>query len=378
MCFIITTDISEEYTMHNIFTKQAKEDGGELGWRHLLPSAQLADLAGMSEKDQVGANYGALKDMIGGAPTAVVTAATDAFIPGAGRVLDTVTGPLTHKMTKAIFDDGQKKNKTGLRHFFGPARALSYAGATPEQQVQANWDSLKLHGGSLIGAGLGGALSHVLSKGSSDSDYARNMVLALLGGGLAGRTATFLGLRAKRRYDRGKKEEDKEKKERKQKMHKKASQGANFSAILGDLVNGKESPAAIPEDPNLLYRLVASEERLRELAKKKAELLFANANINKRNELRKYFGKDKAMMFGLGGAALGGLMNENPLAGAVIGGAMGAGGVGGANMAINLHKNLGLEKHNISPRLAAIAGGLLGSLGSGAVADKAMDMLSGN
>ena len=126
------------------------------------------------------------------------------------------------------------------------------------------------------------------------------------------------------------------------------------------------------------FLVVASEERLRELAKKKAELLFANANINKRNELRKYFGKDKAMMFGLGGAALGGLMNENPLAGAVIGGAMGAGGVGGANMAINLHKNLGLEKHNISPRLAAIAGGLLGSLGSGAVADKAMDMLSGN
>lgn len=360
------------------FTKRAKDDGGSLGWRHLLPSAQLADLAGMSEDEQVAANYGGIKDSIGGAPVAAIATATDAFIPGVGRVLDTAAGPLTHKITKTLFDDGQKKNKTGLRHFFGPARALSYAGATPEQQVQANWDALKLHGGSLAGAGIGGTLAHLLSKGSSDSDYARNMVLSILGGGLAGRAATFLGLRAKRRYDRGKKEEEKEKKERKRKMRKEASQSSNFSSIIGDLVNGAESPVDIPGDPGLLYRLVAPEERLRELAKKKAELLSANDNLNKRNALRKYLGKDKAIMFGLGGAALGGLMNENPLAGAVIGGAMGSGGVGGAHMAINLHKNLGLEKHNISPRLAAIAGGLLGSLGSGAIADKAMDMLSGN
>ena len=360
------------------FTKRAKDDGGSLGWRHLLPAAQLADLAGMSEKEQVAANYGGIKDSIGGAPAAVVSAATDTFIPGAGSALRAVTGPLTHQVTKAIFNNGQKKNKTGLRHFFGPARALSYIGATPEQQVQANWDALKLNGGALAGAGIGGALAHVLSKGSSDSDYTRNMVLSILGGGLAGRAATFLGLRAKRRYDRGKKEEEKEKKERKQKMSKKASQADKFSAIINDLVSGTEDPVDVPSDPNILFRLIAPEEHLRDRAKKKAELLLHNTSVNKRNALRDYLSNDKALMFGLGGAALGGLMNESPVAGAVVGGAMGAGGVGGARMAVNLHKNLALEKHNISPRLAAIAGGLLGSLGSGAVADKAMDMLTGN
>lgn len=363
--------------MNSIFTKQAKEDGGELGFRHLFGPAQLADLAGMSEKEQVEANYGFGKDLLGGAPFHAAGYVADAFVPGAGSLITTPAGPLIHKTTKAIFDDEQDKNKTSLRHFFGPARALSYAGATPDQQVQANWDELKLKGGALGGAALGGTLAHYLSKDKSDSDYMRNMILSIVGGGILGRTGTFLGLRAKRRYDRGKEEEEKSRKKKKS-MKKKAAAtdtDSGFMNIIKTLVDGTEVPQPVPEDPNKLVQLLAKNEHLKTLADHKNEILQANELINKRNALRNALGTKALMAYGGGGALLGGLLNEDPVAGAIIGGSMGTGGVGGARLFVNLHKNMDLDKYKVSPRLAAIAGGVLGSLGSGYLSRKAVRLV---
>lgn len=166
--------------------KKAKESDYELGLRHLLYPAQVAALQGMTTDEQVDANWGGIKEI----PVAVpVTMAADLVAPGLGAATHLGVGPIIHEGTKSIFNT--KAGDTSVRHVLDPARYVSYAGGTPEQQRQANWDHLKMFGSSLLGGGLGGTLGY-LAADNMNSNPVMGAVLGALLGATGGHVGSFL------------------------------------------------------------------------------------------------------------------------------------------------------------------------------------------
>lgn len=86
------------------------------------------------------------------------------------------------------------------RHLLGPARVEALQGATPEEQVDANWNHLKLQGGSLLGV-LGGAGLGALIGGATTGKDKGAIIGALSGaipGGLVGNWLTYRSMRKNR------------------------------------------------------------------------------------------------------------------------------------------------------------------------------------
>lgn len=169
--------------------KKAKESDYELGWRHLLYPAQLAALQGMTADEQVNANWGGIKELPVAVPFSIASGALNGVAPGAGTAITLGAGPIIHAGTKGIFDT--KAGGTSMRHIMGPARVVSYAGGTPEQQSQANWDHLKMWGSSLLGGGLGGTLGYFAAD-KLNFDPVAGAVLGALLGGAGGHAGSFL------------------------------------------------------------------------------------------------------------------------------------------------------------------------------------------
>lgn len=169
--------------------KKAKESDYELGLRHLLYPAQLAALQGLPADAQVDANWGSIKELPVAAPFSLATNAVDGIAPGLGTATMLGAGPIIHAGTKGIFNT--KAGDTSVRHMLGPARVVSYAGGTPEQQRQANWDHLKILGSTVLGGGLGGTLGY-LSADQMDHNPVLGAVLGALLGGAGGHIGSFL------------------------------------------------------------------------------------------------------------------------------------------------------------------------------------------
>lgn len=191
-------------TLQHVFSKTAadeskkkeKESPYDLGWRHLFYPAQLAALQGMTTDEQVDANWSGLKELTLGGPVYLAASALDAAAPGLGAATIIGTGPAIHAGTKGIFDT--KAGGTSVRHIMGPARVIDYAGGTPEQQRQANWDHLKIHGTSLLGSGLGGALGYIAAD-RMDQHPVIGAVLGALLGFTGGHAGSFLYMLNKRK-----------------------------------------------------------------------------------------------------------------------------------------------------------------------------------
>lgn len=169
--------------------KKAKESDYELGLRHLLYPAQLAALQGLSADAQVDANWGSIKEIPVSAPFAIASGALDGVAPGVGTAITFGSGPIIHAGTKGIFNT--KAGDTSVSHMLGPARFVSYAGGTPEQQRQANWDHLKILGSTILGGGLGGTLGY-LTADNMKADPVMGAVLGALLGGAGGHAGSFL------------------------------------------------------------------------------------------------------------------------------------------------------------------------------------------
>lgn len=145
---------------------------------------------------QVDANWGSIKEIPISVPAGM---AIDALAPGAGTAAMLGAGPLIHEGTKSIFNT--KAGGTSVRHMLDAARYVSYAGATPEQQRQANWDYIKMLGSSLLGGGLGGALGY-LTADNMNSNPVMGAVIGALLGGAGGQTASFLYMLNKRKNNK--------------------------------------------------------------------------------------------------------------------------------------------------------------------------------
>lgn len=71
------------------------------------------------------------------------------------------------------------------RHLLAPARIEALQGATPQEQVDANWNSLKLLGGSTLGA-LGGSTLGALVGGLLANKKENGVLAGSLAGALPG------------------------------------------------------------------------------------------------------------------------------------------------------------------------------------------------
>lgn len=171
----------------NYLVKKAAKDNLDpeqtaFSWRHLFSPATFAALQGMNKEKQVQSNWDNLK-LIGGAGAGALGGGLLGSIIGAvssrgdeqgvglgtsiGALLGTPLGAyLTHKYIankRNLGEAGQPALRNGYGLLPGTA-ALALNGASPEQQVDANWDLLKHYPLNLITYGLAEPLQYVIQK----------------------------------------------------------------------------------------------------------------------------------------------------------------------------------------------------------------------
>lgn len=160
------------------------EDYTNIDLRHLLPGARIAALRGAKPSEQVSANWDQLGMGISGAAGAAgggiggwyAGKAIDKDKPMRGAVLGALTGAVgggllgQYLSFKALSHYRGTDPSYGWRHLLPGARVAALRGVPAEEQVEANWDHIKMHGGGVLGSVLSGSVvpgTELASLGSS-------------------------------------------------------------------------------------------------------------------------------------------------------------------------------------------------------------------
>lgn len=110
-----------------------------------------------------------------------------------------------YKKKKPVTDANSRFSIRHLPIAGGGAQPMALLGATPKEQVEANWDAWKLGGGSIGGmlaGGLAGAVTaDSLGYGQHSLPGVGMMMGGILGGGLLGNYLTFKTMAKNRKVD---------------------------------------------------------------------------------------------------------------------------------------------------------------------------------
>lgn len=161
--------------MNNKVDKDVRldEDYTNIDIRHLMSPARIAALRGADPEQQAKANWhgltmratglaGAIGGAWGGAELGkkLYNKTPEDQVLGAivGGGLGLVTGGLLGQYLsfKALSYSRGTDSTYRPRHLLEPARIAALQGSTPQEQVEANWDDIKMGGGSILGSAVGG------------------------------------------------------------------------------------------------------------------------------------------------------------------------------------------------------------------------------